>query len=156
MGVDPSFCPHYQWEAMHPFAATFFTNIRTDIFGIPIQTKDQQLSGIFQAFADRLRPQRPPGLWTEQLLESWPLQCEAVMVGLPGPHPVSQSSKSPFDIYAAFPLCSFGGPRIIQNLKEQVDSEHCWETEGVHRGVGPWLERREVSTGDRGNPRPLV
>lgn len=71
---------------------------------------------------------RLPGLGTEQLQDSLPLQGEAATVGLPEPYPVSLSSKAPFDT-VVLQFCSFRGfhehaPSMLSSF-DQLCKHHC-------------------------------
>lgn len=70
--------------------------------GFQHNLKTSSSPGILQAFSTRLGLIRHPALWAEQLLDSWPLQCETAIAGVPELHPVSWSRNSlnPSSMYA--------------------------------------------------------
>lgn len=60
------------------FLQHFFTNIRTDFFGIPVQTEASVSLGL------HIESVSYPVSQTEQIHDSGPFQCEKAIAGLPG------------------------------------------------------------------------
>lgn len=116
-----------------------FFNIREGFFGFPTSTSP----GIFLAFIARLGPQRHTASWTEQLADSRALWCEMTVVGLPGPHPISQPSKSPFNTYREYQSVPYGtlanAPAFLFLANQQHSS-----LEWFNNGAGYSCKSRSV------------